>query len=540
MILLDENSTTVQTTIADRAHSFMMKLCTIPNNGICFQDNGWHERINNNLEWSSDGPYLFNPLLSKLLLELKIVDDLKQRELFLAIIKACPELVEQFWKKASHLSFEPRSSIYYISNIALATSVINMDIPVHFGTRMHSDNLNPYPPSMSVALSNIMPSPLTRAISSKALQHSARDVRFACGKQLVTSFQKLERVLEESSNFLRLVQMDGRLSEEELENVALKWAGWKASLLQGVQAQLPDSNLIILHLQKSLVEESEQDGISEFDLYLVHLELLHYYQLFHSVHLRGNRFDFGKLLASRSFQCIDNQDASLKCQLVDILVRFDDFKWWNKSLSVDGSKVKSSCFSVLLNWYIAGRNDGNSSHFLEMLDKLFQNLFEPLLFFQGHRQQAAVFWDTFFKYSKAESVFNFVENVFTRNAASSIVVIDSAITFKRGNCPDATEFPFAPIVLPLLGGFGNADGIDQNLFLCDLIMNFCFKTRISDIQLFRKAIETSLGSSPSPNNILNCFLAWLDVISGKKSSSKFLKKLPWKNGIDYCIYLSFY
>jgi len=84
---------------ADLAHHFLLALCTRPGTGVCFKDRGWYPR---GLEASSAqdeedpqtqrGGKVYNKILANILRKLKINEDLRQQELALKILAACPEL----------------------------------------------------------------------------------------------------------------------------------------------------------------------------------------------------------------------------------------------------------------------------------------------------------------------------------------------------------------------------------------------------------------------------------------------------------------
>lgn len=94
---------------ADLVHHFLLAICTRPGVGICFRDRGWYPRESDAEErpsgidddpetrtGSKDGGKLHNKMLGNVLKTLKANEDLRQQELAMKIMSACPELVAGF------------------------------------------------------------------------------------------------------------------------------------------------------------------------------------------------------------------------------------------------------------------------------------------------------------------------------------------------------------------------------------------------------------------------------------------------------------
>jgi nucleolar pre-ribosomal-associated protein 1 len=79
-----------------------LAICTRPGTGICFKDHGWYPReVEDDLGTIDDiaderhlrKGRLYNKTLALVLKNLKANEDLRQQELTLKILNACPELV---------------------------------------------------------------------------------------------------------------------------------------------------------------------------------------------------------------------------------------------------------------------------------------------------------------------------------------------------------------------------------------------------------------------------------------------------------------
>lgn len=87
---------------ADLVHHFLLAICTRPGTGICFKDHGWYPRntdSGDSIGKDEDEPAkqysgkIYNKILANVLKALKVNEDLRQQELALKIMSACPELV---------------------------------------------------------------------------------------------------------------------------------------------------------------------------------------------------------------------------------------------------------------------------------------------------------------------------------------------------------------------------------------------------------------------------------------------------------------
>ncbi len=482
------NSNIPSESIADITHLFMKSMCMIPGQGICFRDSGWYPK-------SQDGSaQLNNPLLGKLISNLKVSDDLRQRELFLGIIDACPELVSFFWVNCGHLSFEPRSSMHYISNIALGTSVINLDIPISFGLKLDEETI-PSPPPVSICIANILPPMLNRQISSKALQFSSRDVRFACGKQLASSFLKLQKVLDVSYEMIRTIKSNFHVGDQAFEN----WVEWEKNLLFEFRINLPDPQIIIALSKSAQQIPSDEDGLTIEDLSLSHLELLKYYQIYNNGAMKESRYDFGKLLSSE----LIGFSSTIKVALFDVLLAADNFKWHNK---FEGN---STYLGLLLNIFCIEKD----TFVRQKLSQLLVSFASSTFAFQGHIDVIEMFWDA--AASSSPEILGFVEDLLVNHAKSPFKLIDhTSATAKRINCLDE-ELLVPPMFLAFFEDL-SAKPIHYHIFLADLIVKHCCKKDLNICRLYKLLIENCMPDWEQ-SSVFRLLMNWLLFLSGQNS-----------------------
>ncbi|KAL0058378.1 hypothetical protein AAF712_014958 [Marasmius tenuissimus] len=161
---------------ADLVHHFLLAICTRPGQGVCFRDRGWHPPSESSAEEGGilvedeiiEGPRggrgarvrLHNKILANFLKTLKPNEDLRQQELTLRILGACPELIAGYWAPAN-LTLEPRLSSRWIANIALFGTIISLPTPqssfILPNTTQGTTTYNPTPPPLSTIIDNILP-----------------------------------------------------------------------------------------------------------------------------------------------------------------------------------------------------------------------------------------------------------------------------------------------------------------------------------------------------------------------------------------------
>jgi hypothetical protein len=85
---------------ADLVHHFLISICSVPDVGVCFKDTTWYPAKPNTTttttnDESNKNSKITNRVLAKFITTLKPADDMRQQELVLKILGACPELVQE-------------------------------------------------------------------------------------------------------------------------------------------------------------------------------------------------------------------------------------------------------------------------------------------------------------------------------------------------------------------------------------------------------------------------------------------------------------
>ncbi len=245
-VLIHADAQTIENpSVAELAHHFLLSICTNPGFGICYPDRGWYPRKAASKAEPSDvagpgqsdatvdgigrddvaaetnasqkgkqsgGGSIYNKVLSGVLRQLAVAEDLRQQELALSILTACPELVGGYLESScAGLSVDPRPSSRWLCNMAFFGRVVGLELPSFRNAKVeHLEStdddsaagaLIPHshrmfasePPPMSSILANILPGPFHRSLFSQGLNSSDRLVRYSTCTLLCRCLDRLVR-----------------------------------------------------------------------------------------------------------------------------------------------------------------------------------------------------------------------------------------------------------------------------------------------------------------------------------------------------------
>ncbi|KAI8800800.1 ribosome 60S biogenesis N-terminal-domain-containing protein [Cladochytrium replicatum] len=407
-------------TVAEVAHRFLIHLCTIPGLGLCFKDKAWYPPSNSG---GAKNVKLYNKVLLRFLGVLKPSEDAKQLELVLRILRNVPELVQPYWS-ASNMSFEPRASPKWLANMATAVKIISLPVPgPYFGAPSMTIDLggsdpisgssssstiavplSEPPPSVSVLADNILPSStsasvsssfgatasggsgvLSRAVLTRALQHTSDVVRYTTLVTLAFScekFARVIRVLRRASANCRVAVALSSHAQSQVD-LAAKWERCADNLTEEMRRRLPDIQVLLALVQKKQTEKPDKEdskklnvdnakntesvendlGTESVDtksMYAAALRLVIAYQRHFPETVMESRFDVGKLIpAEINFKAGETgeETADLQLQMLRLLAESPDLKWWNKSGSSSLSRLGS-----LIEMYLSTRSNGDEAN----------------------------------------------------------------------------------------------------------------------------------------------------------------------------------
>ncbi|KAF7984362.1 hypothetical protein HWV62_15393 [Athelia sp. TMB] len=346
---------------ADLVHHFLLAICTRPGVGICFKDRGWYPRETDgedraaHVEEGQSGSKtgrIYNKILSNVLKTLKVNDDMRQQELALKIMSACPELVAGYWTAAA-LTLEPRLSSKWIANVSFFGSVISLPVPSASFFLPGSELLHPSPPPLANILENTFPSVNTKHNLSKGLQSSSSLVQHCTALALARCLSKYAKVISAFEH------VQNALDEDEEDG---QWRKRRREVEREVRRRVPEFQVIVGFSQQKIAEGVQ--AINPVKLALLAESAQRLLWLYHRClpsMAAEARFDVGKLLqgsfkpsAPISEDSASDYDASIRLGLVRelhvlrLLKESDQFAWSTKA-----SSSQYSYLNILLKMFSA-------------------------------------------------------------------------------------------------------------------------------------------------------------------------------------------
>jgi nucleolar pre-ribosomal-associated protein 1 len=143
------------------------------------------------LEWKGR---IRNTIFGDFLQTLKPWASPKQQQLALAIFKASPELVADYFGRKEAFNYDPKLTATWMGYSSFLYETIELPVPVHLGGgRSHQD----FPPPVLTTVQSILPQPLSQQVLTKCLNSNSDLVNFFAVRILVVAFHKLRSVLRE-------------------------------------------------------------------------------------------------------------------------------------------------------------------------------------------------------------------------------------------------------------------------------------------------------------------------------------------------------
>lgn len=299
--------------VAEIVEGFLEGVTATPDRGICFEDEGWYPREDNDEEKGGrrDRKGLHNRILSNIVKRLgaRVIDDEgRVGNWVLKMFAQCPELVAGYWPHSA-LSLEPRLDARWIATMAFIGRVIALPLPPRSkfnqlaprGTDASSMPPRALPPAVNIIVESVLPSPMTKAHLSKGLQHANPLVQHVTALALARGLQKL-------SSVQRLFADIAAELDEETDG---PWTTRSRELEAECRRRVPEVPVIIAFAQKSatMARPASDDEDEEIEPALAARSAmltesaLRLFGLYHSTlpSLAGEaRFDVGKLLVSAS------------------------------------------------------------------------------------------------------------------------------------------------------------------------------------------------------------------------------------------------
>lgn len=228
--------------VSEKAHEFLLYVCTTQSAGTLYPAPGLYPKTSEDERlslsrstageariddvWAAtlkDGIPVHNFVLSELAQKLRPWHTLKHAELLVAILKAAPELIADYFYNNRTFSFDPKLSMTWIGYAAFLFNTMMIPLPPSFGDRALYAKV---PVPTSILLDNILPPAINNRVFNRCLSSDSHLFSFFATRILVLSLEKLSAAIE-------LLEADFR-SQSQL------WKDAVQNLTNAFQRRIPD------------------------------------------------------------------------------------------------------------------------------------------------------------------------------------------------------------------------------------------------------------------------------------------------------------
>lgn len=295
--------------VGDIARGFLESVTSNPSRGICFPDEGWYPREE---EDSKQKRGLHNRILSNAIRKLgaRVVDDDGRVGAWvLKTFESSPELVAGYWPHSA-LALDPRLDARWIATMAYVGRVISLPLPPRDkfnqpaprGTSASSMPPRAAPPAVTTVIESVLPSPMTKQHLTKGLSHSSHLVQHVTALALARGLQKLSAVQA----------LYDSIADELGETTEGAWRAGARDLEAECRRRVPEVSVLIEFAQKSATmarpppdadDDYEPEPSVAARSAMLTETALRLFSLYHRTlpSLAGEaRFDVGRLLVSAS------------------------------------------------------------------------------------------------------------------------------------------------------------------------------------------------------------------------------------------------
>ncbi|EEB09112.2 ribosome biogenesis protein Urb1 [Schizosaccharomyces japonicus yFS275] len=200
-------------TLREYVHEFYERLCTIPNQGICFESVGWHSPAKTETSNSS----VYNRVLLAFLPQLHVLTDPLQQDLCLKVLSVCPDITYAYLQRMNF----PGDSVLtfqFISYMGFLQSILALPIPSPF--------LSPSsrkPANMNVIVENIAPNGFPKPSVLRCLNGGNELSSFLTCNILIAILKRFKNVLfiakKEIESHTELLKLKSTLSDAVLRRL---------------------------------------------------------------------------------------------------------------------------------------------------------------------------------------------------------------------------------------------------------------------------------------------------------------------------------
>jgi nucleolar pre-ribosomal-associated protein 1 len=324
------------------AHEFLLFVCTTPGLGVLLVDSGWYPPGSGvfDTEFDKDpgGPQdvnfldispeldhleqfkkyqeripVRNSTLSAFVPGLRPHTSTLQSQLLLAIFKAAPELVADYFLKKQSISFEAKLTSTWIGYSTFLFSTVQLPVPEYCGQRERFSNR---PPPVPIVIESILPQPLNQKALTRCLNQTTKLIKFFAIRLLCISFQKLEAVLD-------------AFRVASTQDVSMTWKQASSRLLQEFCRRCPKMKDIITVFRSTAEEDLQREAVAGL--------LAMYYKYIPDIAL-NERFDIsitlGNVLKRIEAGLGIAEDLGMRMLELEHLLYVaqcsPNMRWWNK------------------------------------------------------------------------------------------------------------------------------------------------------------------------------------------------------------------
>lgn len=346
--------------VIDKAHQFLTYICTTSTAGVLYPSKGLYpkdseeeslgssrlgkRRADEGNLWGDkfrDGVPVYNFVLSEFVGKLRPWSNLKHNELLVAIFKAAPELIADYFFNNRSFTFEPKLSMTWIGYAAFLFNTMSIPIPPAFGdTSLYANT----PPPTSIILDNVIPQPINQKVLIRCLSPKSHLTSLFATRILVLALEKL-------ATAVKMLQDGSRKTKQA-------WTEASRRLVDAFCQRIPDMKEIVRCYKAIPVENVLHRTLASRLLRL-------YYEIVPRVALAAN-FDVSPFFVD-AFRNIQDKniepDAKIFAvmeleNLVSIASYSPGMRWFVKIENL-GAGEASSVFTALLQ-VLCDENDDTS------------------------------------------------------------------------------------------------------------------------------------------------------------------------------------
>ncbi|KAF4125276.1 nucleolar pre-ribosomal-associated protein 1 [Geosmithia morbida] len=260
--------------VAEKAHQFLVYVCTSPTAGVLYPSTGLYPKPSDDESTPAsrrrgksssssvarlvEGPLMdakyadeipvYNFVLSEFAQKLKPWSSLRHNQLLVAMFRAAPELVADYFLNNRSFTFEPKLSMTWIGYAAFLFNTMQIPLPESFGDSAHYAS---GPPPTSILLDNIIPLPINQKVLSRCFSLKSNLTSFFATRILISALEKLTQAVAMHHGKAG----GGGGDDQDSSSLDPAWTDASRRLVDAFCQRIPDMKDIV-HLYKTVPTEN--------------------------------------------------------------------------------------------------------------------------------------------------------------------------------------------------------------------------------------------------------------------------------------------